>query len=99
MPAPGKILNISFQVTCTVHPGGTRVATVAVYKNGVYVDHIFASITGLGDFGASGKVVGLPSSLADFDTGDILTLHFSHSTGLMTTENWACLLRVSNTTV
>ena len=95
MPADGTLLDLSFQVTCTVYPGPGRSAAVGVYKNGVYVDLANVLITGPGDFGATASI----SPTTTFVTGDILSLKFQHTGGRVTTENWACLLRVSNTTV
>ena len=94
MPADGTLLDISFQVTCTVWPN-PRTALVGVYKNGVYTAQVSVAITGPGNFGASASI----SPTTTFVTGDILSLKFYHSGGAMTTENWACLLRVSNATV
>lgn len=94
MPADGTLLDLSFQVTCTVYPGHV-VPAIALYKNGVYVDGVIASVTGPGDFGATASI----SPTTTFVTGDILSLKFHHTGVGMTTENWACLLRVSNTTV
>ena len=94
MPAGGTLLDLSFQVTCTVYPA-PRSASVAVYKNGALVQSVSVAITGPGDFGASTSI----SPTTTFVTGDILSLKFNHSGAGMTTENWACLLRVSNTTV
>ena len=94
MPAGGTLLDLSFQVTCTVYPA-PRSASVAVYKNGAFVQSVSILITGLGDFGATASI----SPTTTFVTGDILSLKFNHSGAGMTTENWACLLRVSNTTV